>query len=249
MSQSPATSNDLLFARVAKRALTYGAAVVAVLSTALYFVFQTANKAALAPYGLDPSGFSGSTAEMIGGGLGTLLIFFLILFALYWPIGWPVAKISERFSGWYIGKYGKPARLTHLERWIASDPIKRSGRALLVGGTAIAALLTVILLYSGTAIGQWRVSQAEWLVSANNCASGCFAYKQAGRPDLVIGRPIAANSTRLAVVVGHGKAQVVEVAKITAVEARQGPPVTVPATAPWTLRWGWRLLNVLNANW
>lgn len=247
---SPATpTSDLILARWAKRVLTYGATIVAVLSGALLFLFQTATKAALSPYGLDASGFSGSAGEMIMGGAGTLLAFSLVFFALYWPIGWPVTQVSGWISGRYVGRFGKPAKLSSLEAWITSDPDKQKPRAIMAGATVIVPLMAFLLFWSGSAIGQWRVSQAEWLVAANNCASGCFSYREEGRPAPVIGRPIAANATRMAVVVASGKVETVDVAKITVVEAYRGKPVVVPKDASWKLRWGWWLLDVLNANW
>lgn len=249
MTFPAARTSDLTLVRWAKEVLTYGATFIAVLSGALVFLFQTATKAALSPYGLDPSGFSGSAGEMIMGGAGTLLAFSLIIFALYWPIGWPVGKLSGWLSGLYVHRFGKPARLASLEAWVASDPARRKPRAVMAGATVILPVVTCLIFLSGSAIGRWRVSQAEWLVAANNCASGCFSYRQEGRPMPVIGRPIAANGTRMAIVVASGKAATVEIAKITRVEAYRGKPVVVPKNAPWTLRWGWWLLDVLNANW
>ncbi|MBB5712731.1 hypothetical protein [Sphingomonas xinjiangensis] len=240
---------DLVIARWAKRALTYGATVVAVISAGLYFLFQTANKATLSPYGLDPSGFSGSVVEIIGGGLGSLLVFSIIVFVLYWPLGWPVAALSRWIGGLYVGRFGQPAALRRLEAWITSDPAKRTQRALMTGITMIVPLLAFLLLWSGSAIGNWRVSQAEWLVSANSCASGCFDYKQEGRAAMVTGRPIAANASRMAIVVGSHKAEIIDVAKITTVAAHQGEAVTIPKEAPLTLRIQWWILDVINANW
>ena len=193
----PATpSVDLAIARWAKRTLTYGAMVVAVLSAGLLFLFQTANKVALAPYGLDSAGFSGSVAETIAGGLGSLLVLVLLILLLYFPLGWLTAKIIRAISRLYISWRGTPAWLTSLESWIGSDPAKRTGRAIGVGAAASIAFFPFLLLWMGSSIGLWRVSQAEWLVSANNCASGCYSYKQDGRPAPVIGRPIAANCRR-----------------------------------------------------
>lgn len=244
-----ASTSDLVLARWAKRVLTYGATIVAVLSGSLVFLFQTATKAALSPYGLDASGFAGSAGEMIMGGAGSLLAFSTILFALYWPIGWPVGKLSSWLSGRYVRRFGKPARLARLEAWITSDPARQKHRAAMAGATVIIPLLAFLLFWSGSTIGQWRVSQAEWLVAANGCSSGCFSYRQDGRPALVIGRPIAANSTRMAIVVSSGKAAILDVAKITAVEVYHRRRLILPKDAPWSLRWGWWLLDMINANW
>lgn len=249
MTNPPAVTSDIVVARWAKRALTYGATVVAGVSAGLYFLFQTANQAALSPFGLDPSGFSGSTAEMIGGGLGSLFILLVIMFALYWPIGRPAVRVSGWIAGKYLARYGKPIWLTNLEAWITSEPTKQSPRALMVGATIIVPLLAFMLFWAGSAIGRWRVSQAEWLVSANGCANDCFAYKQEGKPGVVIGRPIAANSSRMAIVVGRGRIETVEVAKITSAMAHKGSPINMPKDAPWNLRLGWWILDILNANW
>ena len=240
---------NLVLARWAKRALTYGASAIALLSGGLYFLFHTANKAALSPFGLDPSGFSGSASEMIGGGLASLFVLSVVMFLLYWPIGWPVGKISKWIAGLYIGLFGKPAFLVRLETWIRSDPAKRSQRAFLTGASVIVPLVAFLLFWSGSTIGGWRVSQAHWLVSANNCANKCFAYKVEGRPESIIGHPIASNSTRMAVVVGQGKVEAIEVSKIIAVTQHKGKAVILPDNAPWKLRWGWRFLDLVNANW
>lgn len=246
----PATpSLDLTLARWAKRTLTYGAMVTAVLSAGLFFLFQTANKAALAPYGLDPAGFSGSIAETIGGGLASLLVLAVIVLLAYLVIGWFFVLLF-RSIGWLYRKiFGVPKWLANLEAWIMSDPTKRTERALGVGATFIVPLTCLCLLYLGTLIGTWRVSQAEWLVAANNCATGCFSYKQDGRPAPVVGRPIAANSSRMAIVVGSSRAVAIDVSKITSSEAYHGTPISVPPNAPWELKAQWWALRMLNADW
>ena len=66
----------------------------------------------------------------------------------------------------------------------------------MAGATFMLPLTVFLLFYAGSVIGGWRISQAEWLVSANECANGCFVYKQDGRGTDLIGRPIAANGTR-----------------------------------------------------
>lgn len=246
----PATpSLDLTLARWAKRTLTYGTMVVGAVSAGLFFLFQTANKAALSSYGLDPPAFSGSIAETIGGGLGSLLVVSLIVLVGYFLIGWLFVLILRGISWLYQTAFGNPKWLTSLEGWITSDPAKRTGRAPGVGVTFIAPLVCVVLLYLGTSIGLWRVSQADWLVSVNNCASGCFSYKQDGRAAPVIGRPIAANGTRMAIVVGRDKAEMVDVAKITSSEAHHGTPIAVPPNASWKLKAQWWALRMLNADW
>lgn len=160
---TPATlASDLFLARWAKRALTYGASVLAVVSAGLYFLFHTANKAALSPFGIDPSGFSGSAAEIIGDGLGSLLVLSIIMALLYWPIGWPVERVSRWIAGLYIGRFGKPARLENLETWINSNPSKQRHRAVIVGASVIIPLMAFVLFWAGTTIGTWRVTQAEW---------------------------------------------------------------------------------------
>lgn len=242
-------SLDLTLARWAKRTLTYGAMVVGAVSAGLFFLFQTANKVALSSYGLDPSAFSGSIAETIGGGLSSLLVVSLIVVVAYFLIGWLIVLIFRGVSWLYQITFGIPKWLTSLEGWITSDPAKRTGRALGMGVTFIAPLIAVVLLYLGTLIGLWRVSQAEWLVSANNCSSGCFSYKQDGRAAPVIGRPIAASGSRMAVVVGRGKAEMVDVAKIASSEAYHGTPIAVPPNAPWELKAQWWALRMLNADW
>lgn len=248
MAIPPAISADTILARWAKRTLTYGASILAVSGAALYFLFQTANQAALGPFGLDASGFLGSPVEVIGGGLKALFVFSIVVFILYWPIGWPVAWISKWLSAKYIARFGPPARLVSLQSWVTSDPVKQRSRALLVGSIIIVPLLGMLLHASGSSIGKWRLTQASWLASANGCANGCFEYKQEGRAN-VIGRPLAANSSRMAIFVGEGRVETVDVGKLQAVTVYKGKQVVIPPEAPWKLRWGWWALDVLNANW
>ena len=108
---------------------------------------------------------------------------------------------------------------------------------------------TFSLFWAGTALGQWTVSQAEWIVSANECSARCFAYTVEGRSRPVVGRVIAANATRIAVVVGPHRAEVVELDKITTSEQFQGKPITILRRAPWKIRIGWKLLDIFNGNW
>lgn len=248
MATPPAISADTNLARWAKRTLTYGASILAVGVAALYFLFQSANQAALGPFGLDASAFIGSPVEVIGGGLKALFVFSVLVFILYWPIGWPVGWISGKLSAKYIARFGEPARLVSLRSWVTSDPVKQRSRAVLVGSIAIIPMLGMVLHTSGSSIGKWRLSQASWLVSANGCANGCFEYKQEGRTN-VIGRPIAANSSRMAIFVGQGRVETVDVGKLQAVAVYKGKPVVIPSEAPRKIRWGWWALDVLNANW
>jgi len=248
MAIPPAISADTILARWAKRTLTYGASILAVGAAALYFLFQSANQAALGPFGLDAAGFLGSPVEVIGGGLKALFVFSVVVFILYWPIDWPVAWVSKKISAKYIARFGEPARLVSLRSWVTSNPAKQRSRALLVGAIAIVPLLGLVLHTSGTSIGKWRLSQASWLVSANGCANGCFEHKQEGRAN-VIGRPLAANSSRMAILVGQGRVETVDVGKLQAVTVYNGKQVMIPPEAPWDIRWGWWALDVLNANW
>ena len=240
---------DLTLARWAKRTLTYGALVTAVVSAGLFFLFQTANKAALAPYGLDPAGFSGSVAETIGGGLASLLIVTIIVVLLYIPFGKLIALIVNLISWLYQKFAGVPKWLTKLDLWIASDPAKKTERALATGAAAIVPLICMVLLYIGTTIGAWRANQAEWLVATTNCASGCFSYTVEGRPKPIVGRPIAANNTRMAIVVGSNKAEIIDVAKVTSSEVYRGKPIAVPAEAPWLLKAQWLFLKLIAGDW
>lgn len=249
MATPPSIDSDLILAKWVKRTLTYGASILAVLSAALYFLFQTANKATLSPFGIDPSGFFGSPVEVIGGGLSALFVLSVVVFVLYWPIGWPVVWVSKWLSRKYIAWRGEPARLVALRTWVQSDPVKQRSRAMMVGGTVMIPLVAIVLYFSGAAIGAWRLSQATWLVSANECANGCFDYRQEGRNDIITGRPLAANSTRMVIFVGDGKIQTVELGKLQTVTVHKGTRTAIPSEAPWCLRWGWRLLDLLNANW
>lgn len=249
MATPPSVTSDIVTARWAKRVLTYGATIVAVLSAGLYFLFQTANKTALSPFGLDPSGYAGSPAEIIGGGLGSLFVFALIIFVLYWPIGWPVGKLSGWLAGKYLASFGRPLWLRSLEAWITSDPVKRPSRALMASASFTLPLVIFLLFWIGSSIGGWRVSQAEWLVSANDCASGCFVYKQDGRASEIIGRPIAANGTRMAIVVGRGQIETVDIAKVISVRTHTAKAPSLPKEASWWDRFKWWMLDVFNANW
>lgn len=146
-------ASDLFLARWAKRALTYGASVVAVVSAGLYFLFHTANKAAPSPFGVDPSGFSGPAAEIIGDGLGSLLVLSIVMTLLYWPIGWLTKRIICWIAGLYIGQFGKPAHLENLENWIKSDPAKQRHRAVMLGASEIVPLMALVLFSANATIG------------------------------------------------------------------------------------------------
>ncbi|MGE4404314.1 hypothetical protein [Pseudomonas sp.] len=223
--------------------------IVAALSASLYFLLQTANKVALEAYGLDPASFSGSVVEIIGAGVASMFVFSLLLLAFCLLFGRPLVRVLSWLGRLYVARFGTPGSLTRLEGWITSDPAKRPDRVFTVIGPVMLILIAVCIHQSGSAIGLWRVSEAEWLVAANKCASGCFAYTQEGRHDIIIGRPIAANSTYLAIVVGRHKAAKIDVAKLTTAEAHEGKPMVMPPSAPWKLRVGWWVLDMLNANW
>lgn len=234
-------SADQFVARWSKRALIYGATIAAGLAGLFYFVLQRANQVALSPYGLDPSAYSTTTGEMIARGIFSILMLAIVMFVLWWPIGLP--------SIWLAGKIGNPWFVGKLEAWVTSDPAQQRQRAVTAGASIVVPLSALLLLWCGSLIGHWRISNANWIVAANGCAARCFAYKVEGRPTLVVGLPIAANSTRMAIVVGDNQAESVAIDKLVSTEGYKGKPVTGLDRAPWKIRWGWKLLDLLNANW
>lgn len=221
--------------------VTYGATFVAVASAAIYLVLEHASEVALSAYGLDAAGFAVPISEMVMSGTVPLVSLTIAIALFWWPIGVPSRCLASKLP--------TPPLVSKLEAWVKSNQRSSLQRAAILASAICVPLCIFALFWAGAAIGRWRVSNAEWIVSANQCASDCFTYTVEGRSGKILGKTIASNGTRLAIVVGPGKAEKVELEKVLTVEAYKGKPLAGLNLAPWYIRAGWHLLDILNARW
>lgn len=231
-----------------KRAAAYGGSSVAIASALLYLTIRRADEALLGFYGLTPFGFQNPVSDLIIFNLPALFslsLFAAITIALFQAF----LKVSALFLSW-----ASRFRAFALVRHAIEKPFVSAGwyRNVTTFWTLVALLgfLTVFVFsQSGTVLGSWRMSRAEWIVSGNRCATDCYSYSVEGSTSPVVGYPVAGNDARLAIVVSRRKVQIVAMDKMLSVAAHKGKPVPGLEEAPAKLRWQWKMLDLFNGRW